>query len=173
MVRCSVVSNCSLPCFSVNGIFQARILERVSISYYPGNLPNPGIEPSFLVSPALVSFQVHHLKSSNPHSPAFQADSLPPSHQGSPYIFIACMCAKLLHSCLTLWNPMDYSLPGSSAHGILQARIPEWVVMPSSRVSSQCSTFKPMFLRSPALSDVFFTCSFRNSMKSCHLQQHS
>ena len=29
-------------------------------------------------------------------------------------------------SCLTLSNPMDYSLPGSSAHGIFQARVLEW-----------------------------------------------
>ena len=47
------------------------------------------------------------------------------------------MCAKLLQSCLTLWNPMDCSLTGSSVHGILQARILEWVAMPSSRGSSQ------------------------------------
>ena len=45
--------------------------------------------------------------------------------------------AKLLQSCLTLCGPMDCSLPGSSVHGILQARILEWVVMPSSRGSSQ------------------------------------
>jgi len=30
-------------------------------------------------------------------------------------------------SCLTLFNPMDCSLPGSSVHGISQARILEWV----------------------------------------------
>ena len=47
------------------------------------------------------------------------------------------MCAKLLQPCLTLWNPMDCSLTGSSVHGILQARILEWVAMPSSRGSSQ------------------------------------
>ena len=34
---------------------------------------------------------------------------------------------------------MDYSLPGSSVHGILQARRVEWVAMPSSRESSQPS----------------------------------
>ena len=28
--------------------------------------------------------------------------------------------------CLTLWDPMDYIPPGSSVHGILQTRIPEW-----------------------------------------------
>ena len=42
-----------------------------------------------------------------------------------------CMHAKLLQSCLTLCNPMDCSLPGSSVHWILQARILECVAMPS------------------------------------------
>jgi len=46
------------------------------------------------------------------------------------------LCAKSLPSCPTLWDPMDYSLPGSSVHGILQARILEWVVKPASRWSS-------------------------------------
>ena len=36
-------------------------------------------------------------------------------------------------SCLTLCDPMDYSLPGSSVLEILQAKILEWVAMPSSR----------------------------------------
>ena len=40
-------------------------------------------------------------------------------------------------SCLTLCNPMDCSLPGSSIHGILQARILEWVAISFSRGSSQ------------------------------------
>ena len=40
-------------------------------------------------------------------------------------------------SCPTFCNPMDCNLPGSSIHGILQARILEWVAMPSSRASSQ------------------------------------
>ena len=40
-------------------------------------------------------------------------------------------------SCPTLCNPMDYSPPGSSVHGILQTRILEWVAISSSRGSSQ------------------------------------
>ena len=40
-------------------------------------------------------------------------------------------------SCLTLCDPMDCSLPGFSVHGILQARILEWVAMPFSRGSSR------------------------------------
>ena len=39
--------------------------------------------------------------------------------------------------CLTLYDPMDCSLPGSSIHGILQARILEWEAIPFSRASSQ------------------------------------
>ena len=50
--------------------------------------------------------------------------------------YIVCMCAKSLQLCLTLYDPMGCSMPGSSVHGILQARILEWVVMPFSRGSS-------------------------------------
>ena len=47
-----------------------------------------------------------------------------------------CFESLILFQNLTLCNPMDCSLPGSSIHGILQARILEWVAMPSSRGSS-------------------------------------
>ena len=40
------------------------------------------------------------------------------------------MCAKSLQLCPTLCDPVDCGLPGSSVHGILQARILEWVAMP-------------------------------------------
>ena len=49
----------------------------------------------------------------------------------------ACVSAKWLQFFLTLCDPMDCSPPGVSVHGILQARILEWVAMPSSRGSSQ------------------------------------
>ena len=39
-------------------------------------------------------------------------------------------------SCLALWDPLDSSPPGSSVHGILQARTLEWVAIPFSRRSS-------------------------------------
>ena len=41
--------------------------------------------------------------------------------------------AKLLQSCLTLSDPMDCSPPGSSIHGIFQARVLEWVAIAFSR----------------------------------------
>ena len=43
-----------------------------------------------------------------------------------------CVCLKSLQWCPTLCDPMDCSSPGCSVYGILQARILEWVVMPSS-----------------------------------------
>ena len=61
------------------------------------------------------------------------------------YVFV-CVCiyvcvymkVKLLvaQSCPTLCNPLDCSPPSSSVHGILQARILEWVAIPFSRGSS-------------------------------------
>ena len=55
-----------------------------------------------------------------------------------------CVCAQLLQSCLTLCDPMDCSLPRSSLHGILQARILEWIVMLSSRGSSWPRDWTPV-----------------------------
>ena len=83
----------------------------------PGYLPGPGIKPQ---------------------SPALWADSLPFEPPRKP---LECLCCAVLclatQLCPTVWDPMDHSLPGSSVHGILQARILEWVAMPSSRGSSQ------------------------------------
>ena len=45
--------------------------------------------------------------------------------------------SEVTESCPTLSDSMDCSLPGFSVHGIFQARILEWVAMPSSRASSQ------------------------------------
>ena len=53
-----------------------------------------------------------------------------------------CVCARacarlVIQSCLSVCDPMGCSLPGSSVHGILQARILVWVAIPFSRESSQ------------------------------------
>ena len=42
---------------------------------------------------------------------------------------------KVAQTCLTLCDSMDCCLPGSSVHGILQARILDWVAVPFSRGS--------------------------------------
>ena len=46
-----------------------------------------------------------------------------------------CVHAKSLQLCLTLFYAMDCNRPSSSVHGILQARILEWIAMPSPRGS--------------------------------------
>ena len=51
----------------------------------------------------------------------------------SPSVLISLPCGLVTKSCPTVCNPMD--LPGSSVHGILQARILEWVAMSFSRES--------------------------------------
>ena len=62
---------------------------------------------------------------------------LPKENTLSYINIVLCVHAKLLQLCLTLRDTMNYSLPGSSVHGISQARILEWVVISFSRGSSQ------------------------------------
>ena len=64
------------------------------------------------------------------------AESLHCSSESITTLLIGYVCAKSLQLCLTLCNPMDYSLQSSFVHGILQARILQWVAMPSSSKSS-------------------------------------
>ena len=53
---------------------------------------------------------------------------------------------SVAQSCLTLCDSMDCSPPGPSVHGTFQARILEWVAMPSSKESSQPRNRKPCLL---------------------------
>ena len=77
----------------------------------PGDLPDPEIEPG---------------------SPALLMDSLPAATRKS----LSILSAKLLQSSLTLYDPMDCSPPGSSVHGISQAKILEWVAISFFRRTS-------------------------------------
>ena len=56
------------------------------------------------------------------------------------HLLLQCLKAKseseVAQSCPTLHDPMDYSLPGSSVHGIFQARVLEWGAI---AFSTQCS----------------------------------
>ena len=65
----------------------------------------------------------------------------------------AAAAAKPFQSCPTLCNPTDGNPLGSSVPGILQARILEWVAMPSSRALPDPG----IELASPALAGGFFT----------------
>ena len=77
-----------------------------------GDLPDPGIEP---VYPALAG--------------GFFTTESPGKPQVNPFTSV--------QSCLTLCDPMDCSPPGSSVHGILEARILEWVAISFSNKLEQ------------------------------------
>ena len=77
----------------------------------PGDLPDPGIEPLSLTSPALAGGFFTTLT----------------TWKG------VCYAAKSLQSCPTLCDPIDGSPPGSPVPGILQARTSEWVATSFSR----------------------------------------
>ena len=79
-------------------------------------------------------------------------------------------------SCPTLWDPMDWSLPGFSVCGILQARILESVAIPSSRGSSQPGDQTHV----SALISRFFTtepprthCGFFMGFVKCHIERET
>ena len=80
----------------------------------PGDLPDPGSNPGLLHCRSILYYL---------------------SHQGSPNR--ACVCVLVAQMCPTLCDPMDYSSPGSSDHGMFQARILEWVAISLSRGSSR------------------------------------
>ena len=97
---------CILPGSSVHGIFQARILEWVTIPFSRGSSkPRDWTWVSCIAG----TFFTHL------------------SHQGSPkslwgVIKCVCVCARsIAQSCLTLYDPMDCSPPGSSVHRIAQS----------------------------------------------------
>ena len=107
---------CSPPGSSVPGILQARILEWVVFSS-PGNHQDPGIKPGSL---------------------ALQVDSLPSEPPKKPWCVWIKVWVKWSRSVVSYsLHPMDCSLPCSSVHGILQARVLEWVATSFSKGSSQ------------------------------------
>ena len=73
-----------------------------------------------------------------------------------------CVYAQSLQSCLTPCDPMDYSTPGSSVRGVLQARMLDWVAAPSSKESScprNQTHVSASFMSPPALAGRFFITS--------------
>ena len=95
-------------------LHQARMLEWVAFPFSRGR-PTPGIAS---------------------RSPTLQVDSLPAEPQGKSHQGHESE-SEVAQSCPTVCDPKDCSLPGSSVHGIFQARILEWVAIFFSRGSSQ------------------------------------
>ena len=81
---------------------------------------------------------------------------------GSSRGVCVCVCGRA-QSCLTLCDSMDCNPPGSSVHGIFQAKILEWVVISSSGGSS----WPKMELKSPALPGGIFTAESLVRQLSC------
>ena len=111
----------------------------------------------------LVSYQISDLPILSPtswavpHFPHFLNDGVllggGRSCRGTEIIFANALFSTgslPRHACLTTYDPADCSPPGSSAHGILQARRLEWGAISFSRGSSQPRT-ELTFLASPAL----------------------
>ena len=98
----------------------------------------------------------------SPHPPPAPASipSLTLQIQSSAGNFLSlgtsCSSSLFAQLCLTLCDPMDCSLPGSSVHGISQARTLEWVAISFSRGSSHPGN-KTTPLASPELAGGFFT----------------
>ena len=77
----------------------------------------------------------------------------------------SCLVAQ---SCLILFDPMYYSPPGSSVHGLSQARILEWVAVSSSRGPSQPRNGARISV-SPTLAGRFFTISITHPQEKVPL----
>ena len=96
----------------------------------PGDLPDPGIE---LASPTLGRF--FSAESSGKQNSFLQRGN---SWQNIQDVAVLCLIAQWG---LILRDPMDCSLPGSSVHGIFQARILGWVAISFSISSYSCHLF--------------------------------
>ena len=108
--------DCSLPGSAVHGILQARVLERVAMPSSRGS--------------SQLRDQRHISYSSCIAGRFFTAEPVE-----NPQLSTAA-AAKSLQSCLTHSDPMDCSPPGSSIHGILQARVLEWGAIAFSKLST-------------------------------------
>ena len=129
---------CSLPGSSIHGIFQARILEWVAISFSRrSSQPMDWTRVSRIVGRCFTIWATREV----------QIYGYLPGKACVSRCVHACMPVQSLQLCLTLCNPIDCNPPGSSIHGILQASILVWIVVPPSRGSSQPG-IKPRF---PAL----------------------
>ena len=81
-------------------------------------------------------------------------------------ILSVCLSAQ---SCMTLYTHMDYSLPGSSVHGIPQARILEWVVDSSSKGSSQPRDQSHIFYVSCIGGQILYHTGSQSAKSQSHL----
>ena len=80
--------------------------------------------------------------------------------------------SEVAQSCLTLSDPRDCSLPGSSIHGIFQARVLEWVAIAFSTTCIKTQKHYPC-KQSFLLASVQFSCSVVSDSLQPHESQHA
>ena len=108
--------DCSPPGSSVHGILQARILKWVAISFSRRSFPPRNQTQVSCIAGRFFTTEP-------PENPVLLHESESEN--------------EVAQSCPTFCNPVGCSRPGSSVHGILQARILKWVAISFSRGSSQ------------------------------------
>ena len=86
--------------------------------------------------------------------------------------FWKCVCTKSLQSRPTLGDPVHYCLPGSFVHEILQARVLEWVGMPSSGGSSQLSDLTCVsYVSCMGRRILYHECHLGSQLQLCHIMR--
>ena len=109
--------NCSPLGSSVHGIFPARILEWVAVSSTRGSS-----RPRGQTHVTCVSRWILYCSATwEAHTKSMKVKSE----------------SEVTQSCPTLWDPVDCNLPGSSIHGIFQAKVLEWVAISFHRRASR------------------------------------
>ena len=100
----------------------------------PVDLPDPWIEP---VSPLSLFCIAGEFFTAEPPGKPLSFIDFSTTQTESRMVTVNYCWSEVAQSCPTLCNPVDCSLPGSSNHGIFQARVLEWVVISFSMESSQ------------------------------------
>ena len=136
----------SPPGFPLHGILQARILEWVTISfsiklvYFTVISSKHSDQTTLAILAERINTELKKLESHT--NIKINVTFLKKKHRWNfikniSFINSLVLSATAAKSCLTLCDPIDYSLPSSSVHGIFKARILEWVGISFSRESSQ------------------------------------
>ena len=125
---CSILHLDSLtPCPSLETHSKCPLLHKD----FPDLSSMAEFEPCWAACAWVAGMRSHWRQWNKPSAPSSTVFWLSHRAQYSTSMHV-CWLAKSLQSCLNLCSPMVYDLPGSSAQGILQARILEWVAMPFS-----------------------------------------
>ena len=147
--------DCSLPGSSIHGIFQARVLEWGAITFtnFPASVPlfsffalnkstqcpnsEANLSPICAEDPKILPLQIFSLSFIVNFCLSTRKRTVYKIALEFAFLKLKQSESEVTQSCPTRCDPMDCSLPGSSVHGIFQARVLEWVATSFSRRSSR------------------------------------